>query len=115
MALIGASARHDHRNDGDGTSQIAERRLDGDHASGAVTKRRAVYLTRRLKLILFDLGLDRSVPADWIAPMENGLAFEELTLRQTDELIKKLENLNVRRQPLTPEPGPGQLSLFGGE
>ena len=73
----------------------------------------ADYLIRRLKLVLFDLGLDASVPGHWITPVSEGLDFGTLTIKQGDELIRRLEDLAADRRVLASSPGPGQLSLFG--
>ena len=74
--------------------------------------RRAEHLSTRLRGVLFDLGLDGTVPPNWAVPTGQGVAFESLTLRQADVLVKALEDLEADCHRPVPEPGPNQLSLF---
>jgi hypothetical protein len=88
------------------TSQSTQPRLNDE-------TQRAVCLIRRLERVFLDLGLDRTVPDGWVEPSIDGLSFSSLTLRQADQLVRALEDLAVDHDPEVPEPGPGQLSLFG--
>lgn len=75
---------------------------------------RVHYLTRRLRVALVDLSLDRILPAGWITPTVDGLAFGGLTLKQADALVIGLEDLTTDRLSAASTPAPGQLSFFGG-
>jgi|GEM_PF-5706974 len=77
-----------------------------------VGHQRANCLIKRLRVVLLDLGLDRTVPDGWVEPSIDGLSFSFLTLRQADRLVRALEDLAIDHGPEVPEPGPGQLSLF---
>ena len=70
------------------------------------------HLARRLVRALFDLGLDQVLPGGWVSSSCEGLTFGQLTLRQADRLILVLEDVAAEYEPESPEPGPGQLSLF---
>jgi hypothetical protein len=78
--------------------------------------KRAALLIRRFHPVLLDLGLDRTLPPNWITPTaDGGVSFGELSLRQVDQLILALEDVaGGRRTPLA-QPSEGQLSLFGGD
>src|ERR1035437_6405784 len=80
----------------------------------AAERQRAGYLIRRLKLVLFDLGLARNIPTDWVVPTGDGLVFGLLTIKQADQLIRTLEDVVTGRPPTSSGPGPGQLSFFEG-
>lgn len=75
-------------------------------------------LCRRLGLALCDLGLDRVVGQNWVAPAGDGIGFTELPLAAVDRLVRQLEDLATPPdqpwlRPGTSEPGgPEQLSLF---
>ena len=75
-------------------------------------------LCRRLGLALYDLGLDRVVGQNWIAPSGHGIGFSELPLAAADRLVRQFEDLGTSPsqpwlRPGTSEPGgPEQLSLF---
>ena len=83
-----------------------------DFSVAEVGYRHSCHLARRLRLVLFDLDLDRVVPGTWASPRSCGLAFEELTLREADRLLQSLEGLSQGRRPRAPRPGPGQGRLF---
>jgi hypothetical protein len=75
-------------------------------------------LCRRLRLALYNLGLDGTVRQDWGAPSGAGIGFTELPLAAVDRLVRQLEDLGTSPsqpwlRPGTSEPGgPEQLSLF---
>lgn len=71
---------------------------------------RAGSLARRLQVALYDLGVD--VPNGWAVPTSDGLAFEDLTFKQADALVRRLEDIAAVHTPSTPGPGPGQRTLF---
>ena len=69
------------------------------------TQRRADYLAQRIHVVLFDLGLNRIVPTAWITPVDDGLAFTVLTIRQADQLVRRLEDLALANKVIAPSPG----------
>ena len=77
-----------------------------------VLRRRAEHLIRRLNLVLFDLGLDQTVPTGWVVPTGEGLAFGLLPLRRADQLICRLEDVVRGRPSGSFGPGPDQRSFF---
>lgn len=95
------------------TSQPAEPSLIAETQHDAVGHQRADHLVRRLRVVWSDLGLDGTVPKDWVEATSDGLSFGNLTHRQADRLVRVLEDLVLDHGPEVPEPGPGQLSLFG--
>jgi hypothetical protein len=69
-------------------------------------------LVRRIQIAFFDLGLDRVVPTGWAVPTEGGVAFETLTLKQADQLVRALEDLALDYEGQRPKAGPEQLRLW---
>jgi hypothetical protein len=94
------------------TSQPAEPSLIAETQHDAVGHQRAAHLTRRLRVVLIDLGLDATVPKEWVEPTGSGLSFGNLTHRQADFLILALEDIATDYEPEIPTPGPDQASLF---
>ena len=97
------------------TSQPAEPSLIAETQHDAVGHQRAAHLTRRLRVVLIDLGLDATVPKEWVDYALGGVSFKNLTQRQADYLIRTLEDIAVDQERRVPTPGPDQLSLFGGD
>jgi hypothetical protein len=96
------------------TSQPTKPSLNSDIQTDAVGHQRADQLARRLRVVLLDLGLDGTIPNGWVDYALGGVSFKNLTQRQADYLIRTLEDIAADFEPEVPEPGPGQLSLFGG-
>jgi len=70
------------------------------------------YLTRRLRRVLFDLGLDQKV-GSWITPSQERLEFASLSIQQADALVLVLEDVVAgRKRTGTRRPGTNQLRLF---
>jgi len=101
LALIGES------------SQSTQPGLNSEIQTDAIGYPRTEPLVRRLRVVWSDLGLDGTVPKDWVEATSDGLSFGNLTHRQADRLVRVLEDLVLDHGPEVPEPGPGQLSLFG--
>jgi hypothetical protein len=80
--------------------------------SSEIDYQRASHLARRLQIALFDLGLDQIVPDGWISPTSDGVAFNLLTLRQADRLVRALEDVALDYEAQGPKAGPGQLRLI---
>jgi hypothetical protein len=97
------------------TSQSNQAGLISETDRDAIGHQRADHLARRFRVVLLDLGLDGTVPNGWVKASTDGLNFSSLTLRQADQLVRALEDLAVNHEAEVPEPGPGQLSLFGGD
>ena len=106
------TAAHDVAPTGEIISPTANPSLIDETRTDVVGHQRADSLTKRLRVVLLDLGLDGMVPNDWVEPSIDGLSFSFLTLRQADRLVRVLEDLAIDHGPEVPEPGPGQLSLF---
>jgi hypothetical protein len=112
MVITTASARQHVRREGD-AAEMGNPSATGESPNQALEYRRVALLVRRLHTLVIDLGLRQILPVDWATPSGNGVAFGELTLHQTDELIRSLEDVTSGRQARTPLPGRGQLTLFG--
>jgi hypothetical protein len=69
-------------------------------------------LARRLRLTLFDLGLDRHVPPGWVRPTSTGLVFDALSAKQADRLVCALEDLARGVSGEAAPAGPGHPPLF---
>lgn len=94
-------------------SQTAEPSLIDEIQTDADGHQRADHLARRFRVVLLDLGLDGTVPNDWVDYALGGVSFKNLTQRQADYLIRTLEDIAARYEREFPTPGPDQLSLFG--
>jgi len=79
-----------------------------------ISDKRAHHLAKRLRLVLFDLGLSESLPKGWITPTAEGVGFNQLSLKQTESLVRTLEGVVGDRLPFTVGAGVKQPSLFGG-
>ena len=75
---------------------------------------RAHYLARRLRVALFDLGLEGVLPSTGLLRPLDGLALGNLTFKQADALGNRPGRPDHRSLVNTPTPGPDQLSFFGG-
>ena len=106
-------AAHDAVPTGKDISQSTQPSLISKTYRDPVGHQRADHLVRRLRVVWSDLGLDGTVPKDWVEATSDGLSFGNLTHRQADRLVRVLEDLVLDHGPEVPEPGPGQLSLFG--
>jgi len=53
----------------------------------------AVSLARRLRLALYDLGVDGIVGSGWVRPCPDGVEFAPLSVRGADRLVQRLEDL----------------------
>jgi hypothetical protein len=107
------TAAHDAVPTGEITSQPTEPSLIGGIQTDAHDHQRADHLARRFRVVLLDLGLDGTVPNDWVDYALGGVSFKNLTQRQADYLIRTLEDVAVDQERRVPTPGPDQLSLFG--
>ena len=74
---------------------------------------RSHYLVRRFSVVLSDLGLRETLPADWAVPSADGVDFGLLSHKEADRLIQTLEDFLRDGRPEPLAPGPDQLSLFG--
>ena len=59
--------------------------------------KRSCFLSRRRRVVLFDLGVDRVVPAGWITPTESGLSFRQIASLEADQLMCRLEDIAAGR------------------
>lgn len=111
MAIVSTALRH-----GSYSESINARNVDTSPGGiESVDNERAASLVRRLRFVLFDVGLDGVLPNDWASPTIHSLAFRALTLPQAEELVRTLEDLAIDRKVKAPTPGPGQLSLLGDD
>jgi hypothetical protein len=94
------------------TSQSNQAGLISETHRDADGHQRADHLARRFRVVLLDLGLDGTVPNDWVERSIDGLSFSSLSLRQADQLVRALEDLATDYEPEVSTPGPDQLSLF---
>ena len=108
------TAAHDVASIREIISPTANPSLIDETRTDVVGHQRADSLTKRLRVVLLDLGLDGVVPNCWVEASIDGLNFSSLTLKQADRLVRALEELAVDHVVEVPEPGPGQLSLFEG-
>jgi hypothetical protein len=81
--------------------------------SGEEALQRSHYLVRRIFIVLADLGLRETLPADWVVPTADGVDFGLLSFKDAARLALTLESLIRDGRPQRPAPGPDQLSLFG--
>ena len=95
------------------TSQSNQAGLISETHRDADGHQRADHLARRFRVVLLDLGLDGTVPNDWVDYALGGVSFKNLTQRQADYPITTLEDVAVDQERRVPTPGPDQLSLFG--
>jgi len=107
MTVTGIPVRHDAPGDRAPIPRAAVR----DGGEEGPEHQRCVLLGRRLRRVLFDLGLDQVLDG-WVAPTSSGLAFADLPFRQADRLVYVLEDVVGGRPGLTSGPGPAQLRLF---
>ena len=109
------TAAHDLARTGEIISQTAEPRMNSDIQTDAVGHQRADHLARRFRVVLLDLGLNGTVPNDWVDYALGGVSFKNLTQRQAEYLIRTLEDIAVDQEREVPTPGADQLALFGGD
>jgi hypothetical protein len=114
MATTATSAYPQLRPEGV-AAEIGNPNPTGHAPEETVEYKRSALLIRRFHSVLLDLGLDRTLPPNWISPTDGDVVFGALTFSQADVLILALEDLTTRRQSTWPTPGPGQLSFFGGD
>jgi hypothetical protein len=105
-------AAHDAVPTGKDISQSTQPILNDEVQTDAAGHQLAAHLTRRFRVVLLDLGLDGTVPNDWVDYALGGVSFKNLTQRQADYLIRTLEDIAAYCGREVPTPGPDQLSLF---
>ena len=108
-------AAHDAVPTGKDISQSTQPSLISKTFRDPVGHQRADHLARRFRVVLLDLGLDGTVPNDWVDYALGGVSFKNLTQRQADYLIRTLEDIAVDQEREVPTPGADQLALFGGD
>lgn len=91
--------------------EVLPEKTEIDVLVGDTDLQRAQHLARRLRFVLFDLGLDHKLPS-WFSATEFGLDFAPLNHKDAQLLIKTLEDVVGFRASSVPRSIAGQQRLW---